>query len=445
MASTGAIFAVIALIIVILAGGALALLYLYPNIGRATGTTTTPTSSSSSTTTSSSSITTSTNTTTTTNCTSSCSLQLVKSGSGPVLNSPMTTTMSSINFSGDGPCCSQPNDFANTINYTDNGNLWVVQGDLEPGAAWASANSSGLTISYKACADQSNLTNCGPYAEFHAGEAYDDIAIYGDLGAVPALPPGQKASPLFGMNRGFSFSPALTTVPSSATVFSIEVNLAQQNFNGCTNDTGSGCTYEDFAYNSATFGFDVGGNYDVVSIAEVCGISCASPALQMSAYTSNGGASVVQVLKTLTNSTYSPQHKLTIATDRKTFIDFYVDNQLIYSSSTIPIEQNPTSSGALEFSMRTSMNNETEVATFSNLTAYSSSTISASGLSSGMTLVVLGPNGFAATGNANSSGIATVDVSAEPMNLTVSITLNGNTIASYTSSVSAGAEFELTS
>ena len=35
MASTGAIFAVIALIIVILGAGALALLYLYPNIGRA--------------------------------------------------------------------------------------------------------------------------------------------------------------------------------------------------------------------------------------------------------------------------------------------------------------------------------------------------------------------------------------------------------------------------
>jgi hypothetical protein len=436
LASTGAIFAVIALIIVILVGGALALLYLYPNIGRGlVGTTNSSTSRS-----------TTSNTTSATACTGSCILQLLKSGSGPVLSSPLTSSMSNKSFPGDGPCCSQPNDFSNEINYSDNGNLWILQGDINPGAAWAVAGSSGLTIGYTPCSDMSNLSNCGPRAEFHAGESYDDSAIYGDLGALPILPPGSKDVPLFGLNRYFQFNPApLTTVPASATVFSIEVNLTRQDFSSCTNDTGSGCTYEDFATNIVSFGFDVGGNYDVVSIAEVCGSSCSSPALQMTAYTSSGGASVDQVLKTLTNSTFTSQHKLTIATDRKSFIDFYVDNELIYSSTSMPIKQNPSFTGALEFSMRTSVNNETEIATFSNLTVYGSSTITASGLGPGDTLLVSGPNGFVATANANSSGIATADVSAEPSGLSVSVTSNGSTIASYNGSVSAGADFKLTS
>jgi hypothetical protein len=439
---------VIALVIIILIGGAAALLYLYPNVGHKilrTPTATTTTRTSSSTT---ASISSNSTTSTSSSCTSACVLQLVRSGSGPLLTSPLTTPMSSTDFPGDGPCCSQPNDFSNEINYTDNGNLWILQGDLEPmGRAWAIANSSGLNLNYQTCPTSGNLSNCGPYAEFHAGEAFDDSAIYVDLGALPILPPGAKAAPLFGMAKDISFSPSLTTVPANATVFSVEVNLVQQNFNGCTNDTGSGCTYEDIAYDSAALGFDVGGNYDVASIAEVCGngVSCASPSLQMSAYTSNGGASVVQTLRTVTNTTFSSQHKLTIATDRRTFIDFYVDNQLIYSSSTMPIEQSPATPGALELSMRTSVNNETEEATFSNVTVYGNSTIAAGGLSAGMTLVVTGPNGFAAAGNANSSGYAVVDVSADPADLVVSVTLNGNSIANYSSPVSAGAEFVITS
>jgi hypothetical protein len=357
--------------------------------------------------------------------------------------------MPSTNFQGDGPCCSQPNDFSNEINYTDHGNLWILQGDLEPmGRAWALANSSGLTLNYQTCPTSGNLSNCGPHAEFHAGEAFDDSGIYADLGALPILPSGSKDTPSFAPNRYLSStSSPLTLVPANATVFSIVVNLERQDFSGCTNDTGSGCTFEDIAYDSAALGFDVGGNYDVVSIAEVCGngIPCSSPALQMSAYTSNGGASVVQVLKTITNPTFTSQHRLTIATDRRTFISFYVDNELIYSNSTIPIEQNPSASGALEISMHTSVNNQTEVATFSNATVYGSSTVTATGLSSGMTLVVNGPNGFTATGAANSSGIATVDVSPELSNLTVSVNLNGNLIANYSSPVSAGAEFALSS
>ena len=362
--------------------------------------------------------------------------------------------MSLTQFSHDGPCCGASPGEGGMINYTDNGNTWVLQGDIEPGAAWASANASGLTL-ISAC-DPNDPSYCGPHNEFWGDhEAFDDVSIYGDLGGIPVGSDGDD-TPAMMSTASSPFSVAdrnlatpITSVPSNATVFSAQVYIPYYNyFSSCKEDTGSGgpgCTYELYPYDSATLGFDVAGNYDIVSIAEICGdSSCTTNALQMSAYTSSGGGSVDQVLNSTIVPTYTPQHKLTIATDRRTFVDFYVDNILLFSSSTMPIEQNPSFGGVLEFSIRTSINNETDSVTFSNITAYSSSHITASGLSNGMSLIVNGVAGFSETALANSDGMATVDVSSNPSNLMVSVVLDGNVIANYSNPVNAGAEFKLT-
>ena len=335
----------------------------------------------------------------------------------------MTTSLPTTYFKSDGPCCVDPTDqeVASTISYNDSGNTWILQGDLEPGLAWASANSSsGLTINYETCADASNLTNCGPHHEFWGDkEAYDDSSIYGDLENIPA----------------------------NASVFSIDVYLPYLNYANCQNDTGHGslgCTYELFPYNSATLGYSVGGNMDVISVAEVCNYPCTTGGLLMSAYTSQGGASVISNLNSITNTTFTPFHRLTIATNRKNFIGFYVDNTLVYSNNTMPIEQNTEyGSPYVEFSLRTSINNQTLSVTYSNFTAYTSSSVFVTGLSSGMTAIVNGTDGFNATASANSSGVATLNVVTEPTNLTVSVELDGKLIATYNQQIEIGAILDL--
>ncbi len=324
------------------------------------------------------------------------------------------------------------------------------------GGAWIVGNSSGLSLFYKSCPSTGNLTRCGPFSERGANESYDDPSIYGDLGGIPVCPPTGCSNPrlgsAFGRNYPLTLAPSLTPVPTNATLFAITVNLPYHSyFQSCHRDpsqgngsAGPGCTYEGGTpTDMASFGFDVGGNYDVVSIAEICPCNSTTNTLQMTAYTSNGGDSIVQTLNSTTVPIYTPIHRLTISTDRKSYISFYVDNITLYSSTTLPIVQNPSYGGVLEFSTRTSINNETNVATFSNVTLYASSKISVSGLQNGMGVVVRGPGGFTAASNANSSGIAVVDVSPEPTNLSVSVELNGSVIATYSSTVNAGAQLKL--
>jgi hypothetical protein len=357
-------------------------------------------------------------------------------------------------FPADGPCCSIPPVFADEINYTDNGNLWTLQGDMEPmGGAWAFANSSGLTIEYQSCYIGSGFTACGPSSENLANEGSMDSSIYGDLGAIPVY----AGSPII---NSPGLVPRITPVPL-AQVFSIDVNIPYHSYySGCREDFGdggAGCTYEftpgtmpigtPSPFDSATFGFDVGGNYDIVSVAEVCNPNndCASNELQLAAYTSGGGSSISIPVLNSTFIPYQANNNITIATDRSTFIDFYADNILLYSSSTLPIKQNLNyGTGVLEFSTRTSINNETDIVTFSNARAYSSSHITVGGLSSGMTVLVKGPNGFSVAANANSLGVASVDVSNEQTGLTVRVELNGSVIASYNTPVNAGSHFNLT-
>ena len=314
----------------------------------------------------------------------------------------------------DGPCCTQPPVSGGIVNYTDQGNTWAFQGDIEPGTAWASANSSGLTVSY-------DTSQGGPNHEFWGDhEAFNDASIYGDLAGIP----------------------------SNAEVFSVQAYIPYHSYySSCQQDqggnsSGSGCTYELTPYDSAALAYDVGGNYVVVSIAEICASNpCTSNALQMSAFTSQGGASIVKTLALENNPVYSPLHKLTIATDRKTFIDFYVDNVLLYSNTTMPID---LSGGglSLQLSQRTSINNETHSVTWSNAAAFTSSSIAVSGLASGMSLVVNGAGGFSQTAASDSNGVATVNVSLQPQNLTLGIESNGNLILSFPQEVSAGAELK---
>jgi hypothetical protein len=142
-------------------------------------------------------------------------------------------------------------------------------------------------------------------------------------------------------------------------------------------------------------------------------------------------------------SQYVPTHKLTIATDRTTFLELFVDDKLFYSStSTLPINLSGNTI-AMNFYQFASVNNETISTTWSNFTAYANSRVIVSGLASGQTVVVNGPNGFTSTALANSTGVAIIDVSAEPMNLTVSVESNGNTIATYNETVEAGASLKL--
>jgi hypothetical protein len=374
-------------------------------------------------------------------CSVVCTLELVQQGQGPILFSPMSTFMPKTIFPNDGPCCGGPP--GAEINYTDNGNLWSLQGDIDVGGsqngAWASADTSGLTITYNTCIYTYVSTYntfgyiCGPHHESFPPQSEGplDSSIYGDLG----------------------------TISNSASVFSIKVNLPFHNFySSCQEDTqnnasdpfaplNDGCSYESGIgpYDSGTLAFDVGGNYDIVSVAEVCPCTGNGNSLQISAYTSNGGVSVNKILNIETIPTFTSVHKLTVATDRRTFIDFYVDNTLVYSSSSLPIEQSPSYGAVIEFSTRTNINHEPDVVTFSNFTAYSNYTITGTKLPIGDTLEVKGPNGFMTNQTANSNGVAVVDVSAEPSNLLVSLISNGHTIATYRKPVEAGAVLQFSS
>ena len=474
LARTGALIIIIVIVVVILVGGLAA--YYEINLAASNNTTTstmlpttTSTTSISSTSTSITSMiftktasttsatsistsstivstSTSSSTTTTTSSTRNYALQLVQSGK-PVLYSPLTTPLPKTYFPGDGPCCSIPPVYSDEINYTDQGNLWTLQGDLNPGQAWAFSNSSGLTMSLKTCASYNNPLNCSPHHEYWGDhESFNDVSLYADIGGIPVLPAGSNntESP----RAHSSASQQITLIPANASVFSAMVYIPYHSyFSSCHQDLGNGsngCSYESTPYDSATLGFDVGGNYDIISVAELCNSPCTTNGLQMSAYTSQGGDSILKTLNTITLNTFTPLHRLTIATDRKTFIDFYVDNNLIYANSTMPISQSVANSGVIELSTRTSINNETSAVTFSNVSAYSGSRISVSGLMSGMTLQVQGSNDFDASATANSSGLVSVSVIQEPVDLMVSVDLNGKLIANYSQPVSAGAQLELT-
>src|SRR5487761_1269071 len=225
MPSNAAMFVAIIVTFLIVVAAAIGLLFLTPRTNSYTTTTTNSSSSSSS---------------NGNNCSTGCTLNLVQPRSQPVLTSPMITSMPQAIFPNDGPCCG--GQAGDEINYTDNGNLWALQGDIDvggsPEGAWASANNSGLSITYNTCIYayiseyETSGYVCGPHHEYLQGEGPYDSSIYGDLGAIPVCPPSTcgnrplvlTASSYFG-SRNVYDSPSITPVPSSATVFSIDVNL----------------------------------------------------------------------------------------------------------------------------------------------------------------------------------------------------------------------------
>lgn len=330
-----------------------------------------------------------------------------------MLNSSMHTFMGQKYFPGDGPCCSIPPVDSDIVTYNDNGNVWTWQGDLNPGSAYASDNGSGFKITY------STAAGCPHHELMQDHESFDDCSFYGSLAGAP----------------------------SNATVFSVEASIPYYDYySSCRQDTGgggSGCTYEITPYNEAAFGIDVGGNIVYVAFAEVCNSPCSTNGLLMTAYVSQGGSDVTQTLVRVSNTTYTPLHRLTIATDRRTYIDLYVDNERIYSNATLPTGFNGTGY-ALQLSERTSVNNEVSIVTWSNLLAYESGYISATGLPAGSTLVVAsGANNFQLEQSAGSNGTAIIDVVPQMGTFAVSVQLNGKTLVSYNAPAEPGSQFTL--
>jgi hypothetical protein len=304
---------------------------------------------------------------------------------------------------------------------------WVIEGDFEPGQAWFSANKSGLTISDQTCYDNpytNALEDCGPYWEFNGDNREESV------------------SSLYAFLYG---------IPSEDILFSIYAYIPYHSYyQSCVyNVSSTGCSYEGSGpYDSAFLGLIAYGpnlySRVVVGFAEVCNGTppCKSNGLSLIAFTSGGGTDISKVLATSFQPNYTPLHKLTIATDRKSFIDMYVDNTLLYSNTAMPVDMNGTSL-ALNFYQFTSINNETDSTTWSNVTAYKASSITVTGLASGMTVMVSGTNGFNVEAISSGSGVVVIDVSPEPLKLTVNVELNGRTIATYNGIVNAGATLSL--
>jgi hypothetical protein len=455
MASTGTIFAVIAIVIVILIAAAVGLVYFFPGQHTTSSSTSSQPSTISTTTTNSTSSTRNTTTTTTTsvtpvtstitstvigtatstvtstissgeaNTSTSYALQALRLGSGPELSSPLTTPAPVTHFYEDGlggdcaPCY--------TYNYTDNGNHWIVQGDIAPGSAYVSANSSGFTMLDQTCSGSGgNLSQkCGPYWEWNGDRRFVNGVLTGE----------ENVSEI---------SAALYSIPADANVFTIQLHLPQYNFSGCVyNVSSTGCSYEGGGPTIAgVWALDSSNSSVAVSLAE--GTSGLSVGVSTAAFV-NGqyDAALSKNLPVAKPSLpYTPNHTLTIATDRHSYIRIWVDSILEYSNSTLPTPLGGNGI-AVNFYQFDSVDNMTLGTTWSNFYAYRSSNITVTGLQSGMSVYVNGTNGFNETVPANSSGTAVVDVSQHPYNLTVSIELNGKIIDTYGSTVGSGAVLKL--
>lgn len=381
-----------------------------------TNSTLTSSNSTSSTTTTSPTIRNTTTTKTSTTTTKNYALNLVTAGSGPLLDSPLTSPQAQTYFPADGPCCGGTQ--ADVVYYSENGSTWAFQGDLNPGRAWLNANTSGLTVSYETCSDPSNPLNCGPHHE-HLGdaEAFDDSSLYGDL----------------------------VSIPDGATVFSVTADIPYHSYyQNCQLDSGNGapgCSYEVTPYDAAGFALVANGYYLVLSFAETCNSPCTTNSLQVSAYISQGGSSIYKTLNTTYFATYTPIHMLTISTDRKSYLDLYFDSTLIYSNTTMPVNMSGTIS-ELELSQRTSINNETGTVTWSNLSAYASPYVTVENVPAGATVQVNGSNGFAVSQVQGSNGTVAIDVAVDPLNLSVSVVVDGKTI-DYSARVNSGTVLDL--
>jgi hypothetical protein len=310
-----------------------------------------------------------------------------------------------------------------TYNYTDNGNLWLIQEDIEPGIGFIQANSSGITFLDQTCSGPGNPVKvCGPYWEWNGDKRYVNGVLTGE----------ENVSELSG---------ALYNVPGSDQIFSIGLHLPQYSFAGCAyNISSTGCSYEGYGPSIAgVWALDANNGSIAVSLAEgnsnQLSVGISTAAFVNGQYDASLSKNLVPKVPTIP---YTPNHTLTIATDRNSYIEIWIDNILEYSNSTLPVSL-AGNSLTVNFYQFDDVDNMTLGTVWSNYTAYSGSNVTVTGLQNGMSLLVSGKNGFNETIPANSSGTAVADVTDEPANLNVSIQYNGNTIDTYGSLVNAGA------
>lgn len=271
------------------------------------------------------------------------------------------------------------------------------------------------------------LKVCGPYWEENGDKRFVNGQLRGE----------ENVSEL---------SAALYGIPPTANVFSIYLTLPKYDFSSCVfNVSSTGCSYEGAGPSiTGILALDVGPNSVAVSLSEAqtgmyVGISTAAFVNgQYDASLSKNLSPKVPFF-----STYSPTHKLTIATDRHSYFEVWLDNTLEYSNATMPVDMNQ-SGLAVNFYQFDNVDNMTLSTTWKNFTAYSSPFVTVTGLSPGMSILVNSTSGnYTALANANSSGVAVVDASNHPTSLLVSVQLNGKTIDAYGSSVGAGADLKL--
>src|SRR5579863_9862670 len=219
MPSTKSVFASIIVAIIILVGGAVGLLYLYPstlhslNSGPSTSTTTHKTT------------TTTTTSSTKSQAPPSYKLELAQSGQA-LLNSNLTSSVPTTEFGGDGL-----GEGGYAYNYLSGGTTWKLEGDFRPGDAYFNANSSGLTLTDQTCPSpyNGNPMQCGPYWEWNGDKR---------TGSNGQITGEENASEL---------SSAMTGLPTNAQLFSIYLTLPQYDFNGCEyNVSSTGCSYEGY-------------------------------------------------------------------------------------------------------------------------------------------------------------------------------------------------------
>ncbi len=430
------VFAAIGVIIVILIAGIVGFLFLLPNHygeeGPRGGSVSTNSSSSSSsssvsvstssseesTLSSSSSSSTSSSHSATTSSGKNYMLKLVDQGAtSPAFSSSLTTNQGKTRIQCDEPYCYSY--------YLDNGNNWTLDGDIEPGQGFFLANDSGLTLINPTCnpTPTNNIEVCGPWHEA-VGDKWEDETVSQVTASLSGLPP-------------------------DLTLFSIYLTLPDysQMFSHCIFNQSSayGCSYE--GYSAAVIGvfaLTVNNTNTIAINAAETGSEGNPTTLSFSAQAAGliNGKIVTETLNSTNAPSFTPSHKFTIATDRKSFIELFVDNTKLYSSESLPIDLGG-SSISISFYQFTSVNNETITTTWKNFTAYDSSAISVTGLQSGMSVFLEGQNGFSESVVANSSGIAVLDVSLDPLDLRISVELGGQTIATYEGTVGAGAQLEL--
>jgi hypothetical protein len=311
---------------------------------------------------------------------------------------------------------------------------WEINGlaDLQPDVAWFSANKTGFTLSDQTC-DGPVPKDCGPYETWNGQQQNSN---YTELGA------------------------GLYDVPENLTNFSIYVSIPYYSFfDSCVYSTNSaGCSYEGSSPEVvAGFEIAVSGtsttNSISINIAEVRGNESSPNELLISADSNSivcGAEGCSGVAPATLNRTvvplFTPSHEFSIETNDNSSISLYVDRMLVYSNNSM---QNFFKAGtglALGFYQLTSVNNETSSTTWSNFSAYSdrAANITVTGLSPKMWLEIIGPGGFEqVSGSANSTGVATVDVSQVPGDLELNILEGSSVVARFDGTVSAGAALNL--